>query len=214
MPTNEEWVSRSTVAVYIAAAAALPLVAYVSQPPDCFRYLYLPAIVVPFALLALTVGAVQSSSRLRATHKLALSFAFAVGISSTVTTPCFLGMRDKAPFFVRFPWAALSLGWVAGIAILATVAGLLLFRPSSRHKSAGRYLAALGLALASVALIAGVTAQYSGMTSPGSGEIDAVPKTETRVVVFLTGLVLGILGCCVLAADRVRRLRSPRAKSG
>ena len=198
-----------SMAIVASAAAFLPMVAYKAQPPACFRDLYLPWVVLPFVLLSLLAAGLQPLTSLSDRVKMVSAVAFTAGIQFMVTIPC-ISRVGESEWVLRLAPLLLVGGWAAGLALLASAAGL--FTRSGGPEWITRCVAGAGLLLCGLALLSGATALYLGIVSPNPGAVEAVPLESQRGRVLAVGLALASIGLVANVAQRLRGAASERAQ--
>jgi len=194
--------TRVAGVTYGGAAIALPAVAYLAQPESCFRYLYVPTVLLWLVLLCVVTAAVQPHAHLARPAKFASALAFAIAIQAAVAMPC-VSQEVDSPRILRLTHLILILGWVAAIALSVTIVGLLRARP---HTVARAFMA-LGLGFSAISLALGATKQYVGIT----GVVVAVPEViiETHLPTLLQGGILITLITVLIVS-----VRHPRREPG
>jgi uncharacterized membrane protein YozB (DUF420 family) len=196
--------TRTARVAYAAAAAALPAIAFLTQPQACFRYLYVPSILGWLLLLCASVAGVQSLSRVSSILKLVTAITFGVAIQSAVLIPC-VSELEESPRIVLLAHVVLVLGWLASLSIGVSVVGLLRGR-----REVHRWVMACGLALAAISLALGATRQYVGITGVPIALPELIIESPFPSV-LQGGIVITLIALGVTMLQRLRE-RSARVE--
>ena len=182
--------ARYGVVPYGVAAVALPFVAYVAQPAQCFQYFYAPKIVPAFALLSLITGGVQHLSVTSTWVKVVCAIVFAIGIQFTLIVPC-IDTSEPSRSAGLALWSVLF-GGAASVAMAVVAFGM--FRRLGGVLPLRGAVVGTGQMVSAFSILLTLITGYLGIVTSGDSSLIKAATGFNHGLILLSGIALTVAG--------------------